>query len=410
MIRRFLQPRILAALADTPILLLVGARQAGKTTLARALIEEGAHDARYLTLDAPAVLEAATGDPAGFVRGLEGPVILDEVQRAPELFLPIKQAVDSKRVPGSFLLTGSANVLLQPALSDALVGRLEALTLWPLAAAEIEGTEGNFVDALFAASLGDTVAGVPREQVAERLVRGGFPEVLARPDEDRQDAWLDSYIAALMQRDIRDLARIEALRSLPRLLGLLAARSGALLNTASLSRDAGLPQTTLRRYLTLFEATYLVSPLPSWSANLGNRLVKSPKLYMVDTGVLCHLVGVRAQRLLADGNLLGPVLETFVVGELTRQVSWSRTLPRLHHYRTHAGAEIDIILESRDGRVAAVEVKAAASVRATDFKSMRFLMEKLDQRFVAGVVLYLGDEVVPFGERLWALPVAALWS
>jgi predicted AAA+ superfamily ATPase len=410
MIRRFLQPRILAALADTPILLLVGARQAGKTTLARALIEEGVHDARYLTLDAPAVLEAATGDPAGFVRGLEGPVILDEVQRAPELFLPIKQAVDSQRVPGSFLLTGSANVLLQPALSDALVGRLEALTLWPLAAAEIEGNEGNFVDALFAASLGDTVAGVPREQVAERLVRGGFPEVLARPDEDRQDAWLDSYIAALMQRDIRDLARIEALRSLPRLLGLLAARSGALLNTASLSRDAGLPQTTLRRYLTLFEATYLVSPLPSWSANLGKRLVKSPKLYMVDTGVLCHLVGVRAQRLLGDGNLLGPVLETFVVGELTRQVSWSRTLPRLHHYRTHAGAEIDIILESRDGRVAAVEVKAAASVRATDFKSMRFLMEKLDQRFVAGVVLYLGDEVVPFGERLWALPVAALWS
>jgi predicted AAA+ superfamily ATPase len=410
MIRRSLQPRILAALADTPILLLVGARQAGKTTLARALIEEGVHDARYLTLDAPAVLEAATGDPAGFVRGLEGPVILDEVQRAPELFLPIKQAVDSQRVPGSFLLTGSANVLLQPALSDALVGRLEALTLWPLAAAEIEGNEGNFVDALFAASLGDTVAGVPREQVAERLVRGGFPEVLARPDEDRQDAWLDSYIAALMQRDIRDLARIEALRSLPRLLGLLAARSGALLNTASLSRDAGLPQTTLRRYLTLFEATYLVSPLPSWSANLGKRLVKSPKLYMVDTGVLCHLVGVRAQRLLGDANLLGPVLETFVVGELTRQVSWSRTLPRLHHYRTHAGAEIDIILESRDGRVAAVEVKAAASVRATDFKSMRFLMEKLDQRFVAGVVLYLGDEVVPFGERLWALPVAALWS
>jgi predicted AAA+ superfamily ATPase len=410
MIRRSLQPRILAALADTPILLLVGARQAGKTTLARALIEEGVHDARYLTLDAPAVLEAATGAPAGFVRGLEGPVILDEVQRAPELFLPIKQAVDSKRVPGSFLLTGSANVLLQPALSDALVGRLEALTLWPLAAAEIEGNEGNFVDALFAASLGDTVAGMPREQVAERMVRGGFPEVLARPDEDRQDAWLDSYIAALMQRDIRDLARIEALRSLPRLLGLLAARSGALLNTASLSRDAGLPQTTLRRYLTLFEATYLVSPLPSWSANLGKRLVKSPKLYMVDTGVLCHLVGVRAQRLLGDGNLLGPVLETFVVGELTRQVSWSRTLPRLHHYRTHAGAEIDIILESRDGRVAAVEVKAAASVRATDFKSMRFLMEKLDQRFVAGVVLYLGDEVVPFGERLWALPVAALWS
>lgn len=409
MFTRSLAPLVLESLADSPVVFLGGARQTGKSTLVRSLAER-AHPARYLTLDDLGVLASAKGDPQGFVDGLEGPVILDEIQRAPELFLPLKAAVDRDRRPGRFLLTGSASATVLPELARALAGRVELLTLWPLSQGELEGARESFVDALFAAARPPArFAPLERGDLRERVLRGGYPEPQARPRAERRRAWVESYIATIVERDIRDIAEVDGLVQLPRLLSLLASRTASLLNYAELSRAMGLPQTTLKRYLALLEATFLVRRLPSWSANLGKRLVKAPKLFFNDAGLAAGLLAADAARLDSDGALRGALLETFVLGELTRQASWSQTRPRLHHFRTDAGAEVDFVLEDASGRCAGVEVKAAASVSPADFKGLRFLAQALGGRFARGVVLYAGREVVPFGPELHAYPIEALW-
>jgi predicted AAA+ superfamily ATPase len=407
--RRWMMGPLVEALADRPVVLLNGARQAGKTTLVRQIAGE-AHPSRYLTLDDAAVLSAADADPAGFVAGLDGPVILDEVQRAPGLFLAIKAAVDRDRRPGRFLLTGSADVLLLPRLADALVGRVEILTLWPLSQGEIEGRTDAFVDAVFA----DRLQGLPPPHrpdaaLAARIVRGGFPEVADR-DEARRAAWFGAYVTTILQRDVRDLAHVEGLTALPRLLKLLAARTMSVLNYADLARNAGIAQSTLKRYMALLEATYLVRTIPAWFANIGKRLAKAPKVLLGDTGLAAHLQGLDAPRLVEDRGLLGPLLENFVVMELTKQLGWSRNRARLHYFRTHAGGEVDIVLEDPRGRLVGVEVKAASGVGAGAFQGLRELAEATGKRFLRGIVLYTGTEVVPFGPRLHAVPVRALWS
>ncbi|MBM4319480.1 MAG: ATP-binding protein, partial [Deltaproteobacteria bacterium] len=325
MIRRNITRTLLAALADTPVVLLHGARQTGKTTLVRALAE-GDHPARYMTLDHPIVLAAARSDPQGFVDGLSGAVVIDEVQRAPDLALAIKAAVDRDRSPGRFLLTGSANALHVPRLADSLAGRMEIQTLWPFSAGELAGRQEGFVDRLFspAPAVLDAPSATEGPPLLERLVAGGYPEAIGRPDADRRWAWFAAYVDTILQRDVRDLANVEGLTLMPRLLALLASRSGALLNYSDLARGMRLPQTTLKRYLALLEATFLVHTVPPWSSNLGQRLVKSPRVYLSDTGLLLYLLRTDRTRLATDPTLLGHVLETFVVGELRRQATWSR--------------------------------------------------------------------------------------
>jgi predicted AAA+ superfamily ATPase len=410
-IRRHLEPELLAALRRSPAVFLSGARQTGKSTLAKA-VAAGRHPARYLTLDDATTLAAARADPAGFVAGLDGPVVVDEVQREPDLFVAIKAAVDRDRRPGRFLLTGSASVTALPQLAEALVGRVEILTLRPFSQGELDGRRDAFVDALFQRRLTVPEGGPAGRggSVEQRLLNGGFPEVATRRNATARRAWFSSYVATILQREVRELAAIEGLAALPQLLGLLAARATALLNTSELSRSAGLPNTTLKRYLALLQATFLVEPLPAWSPNLSKRLVRAPKLMFLDTGLLAHLLGVDARRLAADHVLLGPLLENFVATELAKQTSWSRVRPTLHHFRTHSGEEVDLVMEDRGGRVVGVEVKSAASVGARDFRGLRMLAEALGRKFVRGVVLYRGDHVVPFGKRLHALPVTWLWT
>jgi len=410
MFRRNIQPQLLAALADTPVVLLSGARQTGKSTLVKYLAAE-AYPARYLTLDDATILAAARHDPASFIAGLEGPVIVDEIQRAPELFLAIKAAVDRDRQPGRFLLTGSANVMLLPRLADSLAGRLEILTLWPLSQGEIEGREEDFLDRLFAVEMKlPAQVGMDRAGLFRRLLRGGYPEVLGRESEDRRRAWFGSYITTILQRDVREISNIEGLTALPRLLALLATRAGSLLNLADVSRSIDLPQSTLKRYMTLLEATFLALPLPAWSSNLGKRLVKAPKLVLSDTGLLAYLLGMNDERLSSVSPLPGGVLENFVVMELRKQATWSKTRPQLFHFRTQTGQEVDIVLEDGAGHLVGVEVKSGASVTSGDFKGLRALQEMTGRRFKRGVVLYAGSEPVPFGPALLALPVAHLWS
>jgi hypothetical protein len=406
---RHLSAPLLAALADTPVVLLHGPRQAGKSTLAKHLAST-THPSRYLTLDDASVLSAARADPAGFLAALEGQVVLDEVQRAPELFLAIKAEVDRSPQPGRFLLTGSADVLLLPRLADSLAGRLEILTLWPFSQGEIKGAKESFVDAVFAKSWpAFSSSGNHRSSLVARLLLGGYPPVLSRPAYERRRAWFGSYITTILQRDVRDLAHIEGLTALPRLLSLLAARSCSLLNLAELSRSIAIPLSTLKRYLTLLETTFLVQLLPPWSANIGKRFVKSPKVLLNDTGLIAYLLGLNEERLELDSMLMGPLLENFVAMELRKQAAWSQSQPRVFHFRLQTGQEVDLVLEDAAGNVAGIEVKASATITARDFKGLRALAELAGKRFRRGIVLYTGSSPVPFASDLHALPIGALW-
>jgi predicted AAA+ superfamily ATPase len=408
--KRHLMRRVRDALADTPVVFVQGPRQCGKTTLARQLQEQG-YAAEYVTLDRTATLRAARADPDGFVDSLPERIILDEVQRAPELFVAIKASVDRRRTPGRFLLTGSAQALLLPRVSESLAGRMELLTLWPFSQGEIEGRVDAFVDACFFPDFAPPkVAAESWPALAERIARGGFPEAVARAAGPRRRAWFEAHVTTLMQRDVRDLANITGLLDLPLLLRLAAARTMGLVNFSDLARDASMPQTTLKRYWSLFEVTFLIRPLRAWSANLGTRLVRAPKLVFGDSGLLCHLLGLDAARLRSDDLKTGAVLECFVASELTRQIGWSETQPALSHYRTHTQQEVDFVLEDRRGRLVGIEVKKTASPKAEDFKGLRHLRENAAKRFLRGILLYTGSESVAFGPNLYALPVSALWK
>lgn len=409
MYARHITTRVREALADTPVVVLNGARQVGKSTLAQQLAVEQRR--RYVTLDEGSMLSAAAADPSGFLEGLHGPLVLDEVQRVPELFLSIKYAVDQNRAPGRFLLTGSANVLLIPDIADSLAGRMEVLSLWPLSAAELTGaSEFNRADWLFDGPLEEIdIEPVDRKDLHERLAIGGFPEAVARSTPRRRAAWFSNYIDAVMHRDVRDLAHLEQLSEVPHLLALIANRSGSLLNFAELSRSTGLAQTTLKRYFNLLETLFLVVRLQAWGRNPAKRLVKSPKMFVPDSGLLAHL--------LAPGSgtpeeppWLGSWVETFVLAELRKHLAFSDRGLTLWHYRTQSGIEVDLLLEGADGRLTGVEVKAAASVTARDFKGLQHLRDTEPDRFQRGIVLYCGREVIPFRHDLFAVPISCWWS
>jgi hypothetical protein len=422
MLRRTLTGNIELALTDTPVILLHGARQTGKTTLAHSLARDGG-TSRYVTLDDPAALAAALQNPRGFLEGLRGrnapmtkaggaartgPAVLDEVQRAPDLFPVMKLLVDQNRRPGMFLITGSANVLLLPKLSESLAGRMEIATLWPLSQGEIEGVRETFIDAAFSAKFANRLPNTRKsDDLTARLLRGGYPDAFRRADARRR-AWFDGYLTTILQRDVRDLANIDGLTLMPRLLALLASRAGGLLNFADLSRSMSIPQSTLKRYMTLLQTVFLIYPLQPWSTNVGLRLVKSPKMYLNDTGLLSYLLGLDKKRLARDPAIKGLLLENFVVMELVKQAGWSKTKPSAWFYCTSAGREVDMVLEGPSGDVVGIEVKASASVTGDDLKGLRSLAEAAGKKFLRGIVLYTGTEVVPFDKHTHAVPVETL--
>lgn len=411
MISRHLVSRLTEALEDTPVVFIQGPRQSGKTTLATALPPSFAH-AAYRTFDDSAALAAAEYDPAGFIAELPDFSVLDEVQRVPSIFLAIKRSVDKDRRPGRFLLTGSANALLLPQIADALAGRMEVLPLWPFSQGEIEGRFEGFIDRCFSDDFPSGVFhGSDWSMLVPRLVSGGYPEALARKTHRRRSAWFSSYTTTVLERDVRDIANIQGLRELPRLLKFIAARAMNLLNITSLARDAGnMPLTTMQRYWAMLEKVFLVQTLPAWSGNLTLRLSKSPKVLLNDTGLLCHLLGLSADRLLADELMNGAVLENFVAMELIKQSAWSLTQPQIFHYRTQQQQEVDLVLEDNRGRLVGIEVKKSASPSSQDFKGLRHLAAATGRKFLRGVLFYTGAQTVGFGERLHAVPVSALWQ
>lgn len=404
---RFAAARLKEALADTPAVLIHGPRQCGKTTLARLVGDTLGFS--YFTFDDSSTVAAAEADPVGFVADLPRHAILDEVQRVPGLFTALKSAIDRDRAPGRFLLTGSANVLFVPALVDSLAGRLEILRLFPLGQCELAGTEPGFLGHLFSGGFKTRRYERLGQELAERIVAGGFPAALARSSPRRRAAWYRDYIEALVQRDVRDLARIASLDALPRLLTLAAGETARLLNVSELAGPFSLSRPTIRDYVTLLERIFLVEELPPWHTNRLKRLVKTPKVHVSDTGVACALLGLDAPSLHKDRTTLGQMLETFVFAELRRQSSWQQDPVRFHHFRDKDGYEVDLVLE-RGGDIAGVEVKAAASVSSMDFRGMRKLRDAAGERFTAGVVLYDGETSASFGDRFFVVPVRMLWE
>jgi hypothetical protein len=404
------------ALSDTPVVFLRGARQVGKTTLVKQLAEKsaGGMSARqYISLDSVTALAGALDDPTGFLRGLNRPVIIDEAQRASSLMLAIKEDVDRERHAGRHLLTGSANILTLPGMADSLAGRMEVLTLHPLSQGEIVGAQEDFIWTLFQKDFPlahEAAATHTKETLLHAMTLGGYPEVISRGNVKRRTAWFDSYITTMVERDIRNIANIQDRSGLTRLLHMIGARSGTLHNQSELARSVGMPNSTLTRYIPLLEALFLIWLLPAWSSNLGKRLVKSPKIHVCDSGLACHLCGADTERLTNDSILAGRLLESFVAGELLKQSSWTEHPVSLFHYRSQSGEEVDVVLEDKVGRVAAMEVKLAASVAQHDLKGLASLRDALGNHFVRGVIIYTGQEIIPMGDRIFAVPLGMMFA
>ena len=435
---RSVERRLVEALEDSPVVLIHGPRQCGKTTLAQVtcapnyVIWSGNRptwggnepawgssredrDYRYFSFDDPVTRDGARADPTGFVADLPERVILDEVQHVPELFGAIKISVDRQRAPGRFLLTGSTNVFLVPQLSDSLAGRVEIVPLHPLTQFELTGQsnrsrpDANFLNALFGDGFPIFQCERLGGQLIEKIVAGGYPAALERPTARRSANWYRDYVEAIVQRDARDMTRVRSLDLLPRLLRAAAAQTAQLFNLSSLASPFELSRPSIGDYVTLLERLFLLERLPAWHGNRLKRLVKSPKLHLTDTGLAAALLGTDAKALAADRTLLGQFLETFAFQELRRQASWQDTPTEFFHFRDKDGAETDIVMEQAAGAVAGVEIKAAASVSSRDFRGLRKLERAAGNRFQRGIVLYDGETSIPFGDRFHAVPMSRLW-
>jgi predicted AAA+ superfamily ATPase len=410
MIARHIRPLLVDALSEARVVCLLGARQAGKTTLIRALAGEE-YPARYVSLDDRGARELARADPAGFIGGGER-LAIDEVQRAPDLLLAIKRVVDSDNTRGRFLLTGSANILTLPHIADALPGRVAYFKLWPFAMRELIGGPGAFLENSFAGRAPDvSEAPVGRSAYAEVVVRGGFPGAVEASTAGRRRFFTD-YASSILGREIGDLASVKDTDAAGRVLRLVAARSAALTNLSSIGRELGIDHKTVANHLRALEQLFMVVRLPAWHANLGHRVIRTAKTHVADTGMLCSLLGVDAQRLETDGGIAGSVFETFVLNEIVRQASMSELGPllNLYHYRDRRGHEVDLVVEHAGGDVIAIEVKASATPRLRDISGLSQLRDQLGERFRLGLLLHLGPDTIPMGDRISAVPLAGLWS
>lgn len=406
MYERFVERRAKEALADTPVVLIVGPRRAGKTTLVRKLSDQGRS---YVTLDDQTALDAARADPTGFIRGLER-AIIDEIQRAPELLLAIKKTVDEDYHPGRFLLTGSANVLTLPRVADSLAGRMETLQMLPLAQAELMGRSPTFLERLFEGTLQGDQGAVVGDDLVRLVIQGGFPEAIARESERRRQDWGRSYLTSVLTRDLRDIADMEKLTDLPKFVRLLAEYSSQLVNYSEFGNSINVSYKTGQRYVGLLEQVFLVSALQPWFTNTLKRIIKTPKLHFLDTGLLAVSRGLTFDRVKADRGVFGALLESFVYAEVRKLMTGSDLRLTPYHFRDQKMREVDIVLERDDGMIVGIEVKASATVKSADFGGLRTLAEACKDRFAYGVVLYDSTDLVPFGDKLAAAPLSTLWA
>ncbi len=403
---RHIESRITEAMSDTPVVLLAGPRQSGKTTLVRQL---SGSVGRYLTLDDELTLMSAKEDPVGMIRNLDCAVI-DEVQRAPSLLLAIKKSVDEDRRPGRFLLTGSANLMALPTVADSLAGRMETLLLLPLSQSEIEGQSTNWLDSVFSGQIPKPYTKAVESDLVDRVLRGGYPEAISRTTERRRASWVRQYIDALILRDIRDVASIDKLDQLPRFLHALAQTAGQMCNYSELGGLCGLDSKTAAKYVSVFEQMYLLRRTEVWAHNRLKRIVKTSKLQFIDSGLLASLIGLTIEEVQHNRSRFGHVLESFVYGELLKATTTAERRYTLMYYRDTDKVEVDIVIENAAGQLVGVEVKASGTVKESDLKGLRKLSHLAGTQFKMGILLYNGDETLPLGDNIWAAPLATLWG
>ena len=406
MYKRLVERRAEEALLDTPVVLIVGPRRAGKTTLVRKMGEAAR---TYITLDDQTTLDAAKTDPVGFIRGLDQ-AIIDEIQRAPDLLLAIKKTVDGDYRPGRFLLTGSANVLTLPRVADSLAGRMETIQMLPLARAEVTGKTPRFLERLFDGKLKGDQAAIVGDDLVKLVLVGGFPEAISRESERRRQDWARSYLTSVLTRDLRDIADIEKLTELPKFVRLLAEHSGQLVNYSQFGGSINVSHKTGQRYVALLEQVFLVATLQPWYTNALKRVAKTPKLHFLDSGLLATTRGLSFERVKANRGEFGALLESFVFSEILKLMTGSDLRLTPYHFRDQQMHEVDIVLERDDGMIVGIEVKAAATVKSGDFAGLRTLAEACKDRFAFGVVLYDSADLVPFGDKLAASPLSSLWG
>jgi uncharacterized protein len=404
---RLIEPHIAEALLDTPVVLLAGPRQAGKTTLVHQIAQQ--QGLRYLTMDDELVLLSAREDPVGMIRSLDRAVI-DEVQRAPQLLLAIKKSVDEDRRPGRFLLTGSANLMSLPTVADSLAGRMETLSLLPLSQSEIRSRSANWIDSAFNGRILKADQPALGSDLIDYVLRGGYPEAISRPTAKRRVAWARQYIDALIQRDVRDVVSIDKLDQLPRFLRALAQTAGQMCNSTQLGGQVGLDGKTVSRYVGVFEQMYLLKRIDVWARNRLNRVIKTPKLQFIDSGLLATLLDLTAEQTRQDRTRFGNVLETFVFGELLKHTTTADGDYRLMYYRDADKFEVDVIIENGAGQLVGVEIKAAATVKESDVRGLKKLAGLAARQFKMGVLLYDGTETLPLADGIWAAPLSTLWG
>lgn len=416
MYKRYIANSLIEALSDTPIVLVNGARQAGKSTLCTALMEDPELKQIFsaesmITMDDPTTLEAAKRDPLGFLTDLGKHVVIDEVQRAPELFLSMKKLIDEDRKGRRIILTGSANVLLLPKIGDSLAGRMEINTLWPLSQDEISGTRSFFLETLVNENEPFSSSKTTWSKIAEMIRLGGYPESLERKSQQRRSKWFNDYLTAILQKDIRDISNIEGLNEIPNLLKLIATRVGSTLNLSDIGRLAGISHTTLKRYFTLLENIFMIVKVPAWTKNTEGKLVKSPKVYLNDTGLLNHLIGKEDERFLEQRSNAGSFLENFIVMEIVKQLTWSPISLKPYHFSIHRGSEVDLVLEDNSGDIYGIEIKSASTLQGKDFNGLRRLSQLVGEKFKRGIVLYTGEQYLGgFGDNLQAVPIVSVWK
>jgi uncharacterized protein len=405
---RHVEQALADALADTRVVIVNGARQSGKSTAVHHLVRDRS-DIVERRLDRANDLAAARSDPTAFVAH-DGLLVIDEIQRVPDLILPIKARVDIDNRPGQFLLTGSARLLGLRTLPDALVGRSETIELWPFSQGEIDGRPDRFVDAAFRAAPSLLTAGVlDRAAYIDRAVRGGFPEAIERIGM-RRSRFFESYIRDLIDRDVTQLGEIQRRDDLTRLVAMLADRAATPLSVDGVANGLAISKNTVERYIALLEEVFLLKRIPAWTNSATTRATRVRKLVFVDSGLCAHLAGLTSERAARDPARCGQLIENFVIVELMRQLAWSESFARVYHYRTRDGDEVDAVIEHHDGRLVAVEVKSSSSVSGDDLRDLQHLREKAGDRFHLGVLLYSGTEVLPMGHRLIAAPIDSLWE
>lgn len=403
---RLLAPRIVEAMKDTPVVLVAGPRQAGKTTLVSHMSNQ---EMQYLTLDDELTLLSAQEDPTGLIRSLDR-AIIDEIQRAPQLLLAIKKSVDEDRRQGRFLITGSANLMALPTIADSLAGRMETLKLLPLSQGEIHQNPANWIDSVFADNIPAILNPIIGKELVETVLQGGYPEAISRTTSRRRTTWYRQYVDAIIQRDVRDIANIENLDQLPRFLSALVHVAGQMCNYSQLGAKVGLDHKTAAKYMGIFEQMYLIKRVNVWSSNHLKRMVKTPKLQFIDSGLLSSLATITPELITQNRTKFGPILESFIFGELLKLTTVSDDDYRILYYRDHDRYEVDFIIENRAGQLVGVELKAAATATQNDLRGLKRFKSVAKDQFKLGVILYDGTDTLPLGDGLWAVPISTLWG